>query len=335
MSKLSPALAALLLLPLAAFAQNSMIRGKVRGSDRNVVNNAIVELRGPTGAVIGQTVTRNEGDFSFSSLRAGEYEVHVTMSGFEPAIQIVELRDSMKINAPSDVFSEVVTIEVMLRPRAEPTLGPPGTSFAQDVPKPAREAYAKGVAKIRDGKSNEGIAFLHAATAEFGDYFDAHLALGVEFYRLGKDKDAVEELERARSINDRGAVVYYTFGMVMVRQQKFRAAEYAFGKAVEMNDNHVNAHFNHAVALIEVALRTNDPNEAKAGLANADRELDRAWDLSSKRLNTVFLQRARVHEERGDKEAAARALEHYLKAEPDAKNAAAVKEAIAKLRKKN
>ena len=69
-------------------------------------------------------------------------------------------------------------------------------------------------------------------------------------------------------------------------------------------------------------------------LANADRELDRAWDLSGKRLNTVFLQRARVHEERGNKEAAARELENYLKAEPNAKDAAGVKEAIAKLRDK-
>lgn len=328
------ALTALLLLPVAGFAQNSMLRGKVSGSDGAVVNNATVELRGSQGAVIGQVFTRNDGDFFFSRLRAGEYEVHVTMSGYEPSIQMVELRDSMRVNTPSDVISEVVTIEVVLRRLAEPALGPPGATFAQDVPKAARDAYAKGVSKIREGKSDEGIASLREATAEFGDYFDAHLALGFEFYRLGKDSDALEALERARQINDKGAVVYYTFGMVMARQQKFRAAEYAFGKAAELNDAHVNAHFNHAVALIEVALRTKDPNEVKTVLAHADRELDRAWDLSGKRLNTVFLQRARVHEERGDNEAAARELEGYLKAEPNAKDAPGVREAILKLRER-
>lgn len=334
MSKRSTlALTALLLLPMAGFAQNSMLRGKVRGSDGAVVNNATVELRGSAGAVIGQEFTRNDGDFSFSRLPAGEYEVHVEMSGYEPSMQIVALRDSMMVTA-SNAISEVVTIEVVLRPRAEPALGPPGTSFAQDVPKAARAAYVKGVSKIREGKSDEGIASLREATAGFSDYFDAYLALGFEFYRLGKDGDALEALERARQINGRGAAVYYTFGMVMVRQQKFRAAEYAFGKAAELNDSHVNAHFNHAVALIEVALRTKDPSEIQTVLANADRELDRAWDLSDKRLNTVFLQRARVHEERGDKKAAARELENYLKAEPDAKDGAAVKEAIAKLREK-
>lgn len=328
------AIAALLLLPMAGFAQNSLLRGKVRGSDGAVVNNATVELRGSNGALIGQAFTRNDGDFSFSRLRAGEYEVHVTMSGYEPSMQLVELRDSMMVNTASDAISEVVTIEVLLRPRAELALSRPATNFAQDVPKAARAAYLKGISKLREGKSDAGIASLREATAEFGAYFDAHLALGFEFYRLGKDSDALEALERARQINDKEAVVYYTFGMVMVRQQKFRAAEYAFGKAAELSDSHVNAHFNHAVALIEVALRTKEPSEVKTALANADRELDRAWDLSGKRLNTVFLQRARVHEERGDNQAAARALEDYLKAEPNATDAAGVKQAVAKLRDK-
>ena len=328
------ALAALLLLPKDGFAQNSLLRGKVRGTDGAVVNNATVELRASTGAVIGTAFSRNDGDFSFSRLRAGEYEVHVSMSGYEPSIQIVELRDSMRVNPGSEVISEVVTIEVLLRARIEPVLSPAGTSFVQDVPKVARAAYLKGISKLREGKSDDGIASLREATAEFSGYFDAYLALGFEFYRLGKDSDALEALERARQINDEEAVVYYTFGMLMVRQQKFRAAEYAFGKAVEFNDAHVNAHFNHAVALIEVALRTNDRSEAKTVLAKADRELDRAWDLSHNRLNSVFLQRARVHEERGDNEAAARELEGYLKAEPNAKDAAGVKEATVKLRQK-
>jgi uncharacterized protein HemY len=322
----------LVLLPLTGIAQNSMLRGKVRGSDGVVLNNAAVELRGSSGAVIGQAFTRNDGDFVFTRLRAGEYELHVSLSGFVPSLQMVELRDSMRVNSAADVISEVVTVEVILRKRAEPALAPPGTSFAQDVPKAARAVYLKGVSKLREGKSEEGISALREAVSEFSDYFDAHLALGSEFYRMGKDDQALESLERARQINDKGAIVYYTFGLIMVRQQKFRAAEYAFGKAAELNDSHINAHFNHAVALIEVAVRAKDKEEVKTVLANADRELDRAWDLSGKKLNTVFLQRARIFEERGDNDGAARELENYLKAEPEAKNAPAIKEAIAKLR---
>ncbi len=327
-------LLALILLPAVGVAQNSMLRGKVRGSDGTVLNNAAVELRASSGAVIGQAFTKNDGDFVFTRLRAGEYELHVSLSGYMPSMQLVELRDSMRVNSGADIISEVVTVEVVLRQRAEPAHAPPGTSFAQDVPKAARDAYLKGVSKLREGKSEEGISALQEAVSEFNDYFDAHLALGSEFYRIGKDEQAVDSLEKARQIYDKGAVVYYTFGLVMVRQQKFRAAEYAFGKAAELNDGHMNAHFNHAVSLIEIAVRTKDQGEIKTALANADRELDRAWDLSGKKLNTVFLQRARIFEERGDNERAARQLENYLKAEPDAKNAPVIKEAIAKLREK-
>jgi len=325
---------ALILLPAVGVAQNSMLRGKVRGSDGTVLNNAAVELRASSGAVIGQAFTKNDGDFVFMRLRAGEYELHVSLSGYMPSMQMVELRDSMRVNSGADIISEVVTVEIVLRQRAEPTHAPPGTSFAQDVPKAARDAYLKGVSKLREGKSEEGISALQEAISEFNDYFDAHLALGSEFYRIGKDEQAVDSLEKARQIYDKGAVVYYTFGLVMVRQQKFRAAEYAFGKAAELNDGHMNAHFNHAVSLIEIAVRTKDQEEIKTALANADRELDRAWDLSGKKLNTVFLQRARIFEERGDNERAARQLENYLKAEPDSKNAPVIKEAIAKLREK-
>jgi len=314
-----------------------MIRGKVRGTNGTSVNNAIVELKQSAAGLVAQTVTRNEGDFAFTNLRAGEYEVVVTFAGYQTASEIVYLRDSMMINptqSSRSVISEVATVDITLRPRPEPILGAPGTSFAQDVPKAARAAYARGIAKLREGKSDEGIAFLREATTAYNDYFDAHFALASEYYRLGKDPEALEELERARQINDRGGAVYYTFGMVMARQQKFRAAEYAFRMAAELNVNHVAAHFNHAVSLIELALRAKDADQVKKNLAEAERELDRSWELSGGRLNTVFLQRARVHEERGNREGAARELENYLKAEPNGKNAAAVKEAIAKLREK-
>ena len=326
------AVGALLVLTITGLAQNSMVRGKVRTGDGGTVNNAIVELRESIGGVIGQYLTRNDGDFTFMRLGAGQYEVLVTMAGYETARELVQIRGTLN-NSPT-VVGEVITVDIILQPRRDSAPGPPGTSFVQDVPRAARAAYEKGIAKIREGKREEGIVFLREATAQYNDYFDAHFALGSEFYRLGKDTEALEALERARQINDRGAAVYYTFGMVMVRQQKFRAAEYAFGKAAELSDNSAAAHFNHAVCLIEVALRSTDAAPVKDLLAQADRELDRAWELSGKRLNTVFLQRARVHQERGDREAAARELENYLKAEPGAKNAAALKEAIRKLREK-
>ena len=102
----------------------------------------------------------------------------------------------------------------------------------------------------------------------------------------------------------------------MMREGKFGVAEYAFREATQLNANSALSHFYHAQALIELALRGKDERQSATDLNAADKELDRAWELSERRWNPVYLQRARIHEKRGQKEAAARDLESYLKAEP-------------------
>jgi tetratricopeptide (TPR) repeat protein len=277
--------------------------------------------------MISQTVTRNDGDFLLPNLQAGEYEVAVTVAGYEPTVQVARFNESDRMS-----FAEVVTIEVLIKPRREPALLAPGTSFAQDVPKLARAAYERAVARLREGKSDEGVAALREAIAGFNDYFDAHFALGKEMFRAGKDGEALEAFERARQINDRQDAVYYMFGLVMMKERKFSVAEYAFREATRLNATSAASHFYHAQSLIELAVRESDQRQRAADFEAADLELNHAWETSNKRLVIVYLQRARIHESRGDREAAARDLETFLKAEPDAKNGAAVREAIGKLR---
>lgn len=324
------------LIEAGAFAQGlsshqdtptNTLRGKVRSIDGITVNNAIVELRVGGGAMISQTVTRNDGDFLFSNLASGEYEVAVTIAGYEPTVQVARFNQNDRMS-----FSEVVNIEVLIRPRKEAVLLAPGTSFAQDVPKPARAAYERGMARLREGKSDEGVAALREAIASFNDYFDATFALGKEMFRAGKDSEALEAFERARQINDRQDAVYYMFGLVMMKERKFSVAEYAFREATRLNATSVASHFYHAQSLIELAVRESDQRQRAADLETAEQELNHAWENSNKRLTMVYLQRARIHETKGEREAAARDLEGFLKAEPDAKNAAAIREAIGKLR---
>jgi tetratricopeptide (TPR) repeat protein len=326
-----PALALALLPALAPAAQNNVIRGKVRAAGGVSVNNAIVELKRGGSGMIGQTVTRNDGDFAFSGLAAAEYEITVSLAGFEPTTEIVRFR------FPSNQSSmEVLNVEVMLRPRADAVaLAPPGTSFAQEVPKAAREAYDKALGRLRENKPAEAVALLRQAITLFDDYFDAHYHLGLELYRAGEYPAALETLERARQINDRQPGVYHAFGLVMIKQQKFNVADYAFREAIRLDANNAASHFYRGAVLIEVALRGADRAQRAADLAEAEKMLDRAWELSNKRAAPVLLQRARVYEIRGEKEAAASALDDYLKAEPGAKNAAEIRATIRRLRGQN
>jgi tetratricopeptide (TPR) repeat protein len=319
--------AVVLVLDATALAQNNTLQGKVRAANGATVNNAIVELRMGGGGMIAQTVTRNDGDFAFSGLATGEYEVAVMLAGYEPAVQMAHFNHSGRMD-----FSEVVHMEILIREKKENVLLPPGTSFSQDVPKPARLAYERAVGRLREGKNEEAIAALREAIANFNDYFDAHFALGRELFREGKEDEAIKALERAREINDRQDSVYHLFGLVMMKQGKYAIAEFAFREATRLNANNVFARFYHGLALIELAVRSSDEQQRNADLSAAEKELDRAWDRSAKRLPEVFLQRARIHERRGQKEAAAADLESYLKAVPEAKNGAKIRAAIAQLR---
>src|ERR1700730_3335113 len=112
-----PALAFALLVNSAVAQNTNTLRGKVRSPDGTTVNNAIVELRFGGGGMIAQTVTRNDGDFAFSNLAPGEYEVAVMIAGYDPVVQVARFSQNDRMN-----FAEVLNIEVIIRPKRETTL---------------------------------------------------------------------------------------------------------------------------------------------------------------------------------------------------------------------
>jgi tetratricopeptide (TPR) repeat protein len=307
--------------------RNNMIRGKVRSVSGNTVNNAIVELKMGGGGMIAQTATSGDGDFVFTDLVAGEYEIDVTLSGYESTGKMVRFN-----HAPNENFQESLPVEIIVRPKADQVLGPPGTNFVQEVPRPARAAYEKGIQLLADGKSDDGIASLRRATELYGEYFNAYYALGAAYYRADKMDDALQALEEARRINDREGALYHLFGLVMLKQRKFTVAEYGFKQAASLNPTNAASHFLRGWALVEIGVQEKDGGDRERDFGDAEKELTAAWDLSSKRIPQVYLQRARIHECRGQKEASAADLESYLKADPDSKQAPAIRQAIAKLR---
>jgi Tfp pilus assembly protein PilF len=306
---------------------NNMIRGRVRGVDGATINNAMVELYQGNGGMVAQAVTRNEGDFTFAQIPAAEYEVHVAASGFEPVTQSVKFMQTSRAS-----FGEVVSVEITLKVKAAPTAPPVGVRFVQEVPKAARAAFEKAMEKLRDNKYEETLALLREAVTLFSDYFDANFMLARELLRAGQDQEALEALERARHVNEREGGVYHLFGLVMLKQKKFVVAELAFREAIKFSPNHAVYHLFRGKALIELAIYSKDDKRQIEDLSNAEKALNQAWELSEKKLHEVYLQRARIHVRKNEKEAAIKEFENFLKAEPNAPNAAAIRQAIDSLR---
>jgi tetratricopeptide (TPR) repeat protein len=315
----------LILFPVVVAAQNGTVRGKVRTAAGATLTNVIVELW-QTGARTAQAVTTNDGDFQFPNVTPANYEVTVHHPGFQPATERVAFT-----GAQSEGRLEIVNVEVRLRP-IQNAPAPAGIVFAQNVPFNARLAYETAVKQLRNNQPDEALARLYEAIGFFPDYFNARFLLATELSKRKRSQEALEQLEQARRINDRDARVYRLFGVLMAQARKFVVAEFSFREAIQRDPAHAQTYHSHAVTLLELAQSAASPQRQQF-LADAERDLSKALELSQDKLATAHLQLAKVHELRGEKHLAVRELETYLKLQPDAKNAADIRQAIATLKR--
>lgn len=339
MSKFKFRLAALvalfLLFPAAAHArQGHSIRGKVRNPSGVNVPRVLVELQTGNGVPIGQTVTNNEGDFFFGSLLESSYNVIVNAPDHNPTSEPVQFGRSIDENTPG----ESRTVEITLMPKVGARVTPARAAFAQNVPPAARAAFGRATKLVGAAKAQERIAALREAVQLFPDYFDARLELGSELLKAGDLNGAINEFDHARRINPKDDRVYYYFGLVMLRQGKTALAAAVFAEAARLNPVEPQYPLMRSGALID-AVSTINPSQSKQAaddrkllLDEAEKALLRAYELSDKKLPDYHTKMARIYEKRGDKARAADELEQYLRKNPNAPNAAAMREAIRTLR---
>jgi tetratricopeptide (TPR) repeat protein len=190
----------------------------------------------------------------------------------------------------------------------------------------------------KEGKPQEAILAMQEAIKQFPDYFDAHFALANELIKTNQLNEAIAELQRARDINPKDDRVYQSFGIVLIKQGKYLIAARVFGEAAKLNPSDPQILVMRSSALIDYAttIDASKSQEAARERASAfdmaEKELQRAFEASGKKLASVHLQLARLYERKGDRKGAADHLEQYLRMTPDAKNAAEIREAIKKLR---
>jgi tetratricopeptide (TPR) repeat protein len=316
-----------------ALAQGHTIRGKVRNAAGVNVSRATVQLE-QNGTPVNQTVTNNEGDFSFTGLTETSYTVVVTAADFNPASESVDFVRSVT----PDSGGETRTVEITLL--AKGGVRPPraGLNFAQNVPQAARDAFEAGVKFARENKPAEAIASYESAIKIFPDYFDAHFVLASELARQGKLDDATKHLQEARRVNERDDRVWDLFARVLRQQHKYAVAARIYAEAAKLNPNEPQYFVSEAASLIDQGA-TIDPAQSKAAsdernfaFNEAEKALAQADTLGNHKLAEVNLQRARLYEKRGDRARAADELEQYLRKAPNAKNADAIRQAVKTLR---
>lgn len=299
-------------------SDGNVLVGKVRSNSGQPIANVIVQLESGNGVIVGQTVTSNEGDYAFGSLTGASFVLVVNDVQHEPFAERVEF-SRQGTTRPG----EMLRADITLAPKSRTAAARAGVIFRQDVPEAALKAYQRGLKLLSELKATEGIAALDEATRLFPSYFDAHFALGLEMFRLHRYDDSIKELEKARIVNPRDSRLYHTFGLVLYEQKKYAMAIRVFQECEKLDPRNAEARLMRATALID----TGQLDEAESELKDADR-------LSSRKLVLVHIQLARLYEKRGESGRAADELERYLRQNPNAENAPAIREAVKKLRAK-
>lgn len=316
----------------ASAQTGNSIRGKVRDSSGNNVPRVTVDLQTGNGASVGQTTANNEGDFFFGGLNDISYIVVVRMADHQPASESVEFSNRSGRDSPG----EIRTVELTLVPLAGASRPAPGrVALAQAVPARAREAFERGLKLSRDGHAAEAEAAVREAITAFPDYFDARFWLANELIRTDRLDDAIQHLEVARRVSPKDERVYLSFGNLLALKRNYGVAAAVFAEAARLGPSDPQPLLLRGTALVEYAAAL-DPLKAaearRAAFDDAEKSLAEAYRLSGKKLGPALLQLARVYEKRGERARAADTLEQYLRENPSAPNAPAIRDAVRTLR---
>lgn len=286
------------------------------------------------GAMVDQTVTNNEGDFTFSGLTDTGYTVVVAATDYLPVSTSVEFVRATASEQPG----ETRTVEITLTAKGVVRPPRPGLSFVQDIPPPALAAFESGLKLAREKRDADAIAAYENALKIFPDYFNARFVLANELARQGKFVEAIKHLEEARRVNPKDDRVYDLFARMMMQQRKYAVAARIYAEAARLNAAEPQYQLSEATALVEQASiidQTKSPTDAEQrlfALTEAEKILTQLSRQDGK-LADVHLQLARVYEKKGERARAAEELEQYLRKAPTAKNAEAVRQAIKSLKK--
>jgi tetratricopeptide (TPR) repeat protein len=174
-------------------------------------------------------------------------------------------------------------------------------------------------------EKNEKAAFdkLKRSLEIFSDYFLALDRLGNEYVVRGHYEAAYVLLTKALVVNKRSHSSTMGLGLALFRLRQIDLAIGHFRSAVELEPASANGHL-----WLGTALHSKKKNsEALQSLIKAD-------DLNKGASAEVHWQLARVYKDLNRFDKSADELELFLKFDPEAKNAAEVRQAIEALRKK-
>ncbi len=193
-----------------------------------------VELVSDRGSLVAQTST-NSGTVAFT-VRPGHYRIRVSGSDIE-----TQNSDTFALSSFESSHEEYVQVHLRNVPGGRSAPGGLISSGDLNVPKGARDAYAKGNDALTHNELKKAIEQFEKAIAQYPNYASAHGALGLALRRAGDRNRARDEFRRAIDLDKTLAPAYLQLGRLSLEDQEYAAAEQLLSKAVALAPSDVEA----------------------------------------------------------------------------------------------
>ena len=154
------------------------VAGKVIDAEsHSQIDGVRVDLRAFSGATVATAFTSGAGNFEFSNIAGGSYEVIVQQMGYQTLMQRLD------VNGP------VYGMSLELRANSKTSNLTPGnpsvTARELSIPRKAREDMQKGLDLLYGKSDYQGsIKRFERAIQEYPDYYEAHTQIGVAYLHL-------------------------------------------------------------------------------------------------------------------------------------------------------
>ncbi|HJQ24735.1 MAG TPA: tetratricopeptide repeat protein [Blastocatellia bacterium] len=246
--------------------------------------------------------TDNNGSFTFSNLRAGNYSIEVVGDHklFEPTTEQVFLPRGASI-----------TVNITLREKNAATenkaIGIVSAAETDEkIPEAARKEYDKATGLASDGRVSEAVESFKKALAIFPAYLRAHNDLGAQYLKLKRLDEAAAQFEAALDINPKVFNPRLNLGIARLEQKNYSDALEHLNQAVALDSSSAAAHL-----YLGVVLEETDELEA------AERELRSALSLGGPAMAVGHFYLAQLQMKKGDKDQAVSELTIFLKESPN------------------
>jgi tetratricopeptide (TPR) repeat protein len=306
----------LVLFATACYANDKLpvVRGRVEGDSPFFGSELVVELQNQNRTSIGlQSSVSNDGWFEFRDVPPGVYDLTLTNNqGAMLNQQVVDLHSyatQLSINLPKEKSERPVSGLVSMKELMHP------------VPPKALRAFVEAEREANSGHPLEAVRKLQRALEVYPNYSDARCNLGVQFIRMQRYPEALEQFQKAVVAGPPSAMLYGNLAYSLAALGRAAEAEQAARHAISLDESYLRGHY----LLGDILAKSVTPR-LLAKAPEAAQELR----ISATELPHSYLIIAQLYMAEGDNLSAAEELRLYLKSK-DARYRPDVERWLAKL----